>query len=266
MEHQAPRSSWQCKSAPISSASCLESSTWGIASTLGDHSSENAYSIGRTNPESQYSPSVTAQRSSHSHSLNGDRKFSGLISMYPATVSPSGPINYMARPMPHTPSQSAEFSLWDDSLVDLVVDCQTDLLNLPAPYAQRPGGNILYRASARKSCAHYHVTSTPLWRRNPATQETLCNACGLYLQQRHRPRPRALIDADIAEDELFRIPDSEYTGRTCNHCLTRQTSVWRRSKAGAPLCNACGVYLRLHGKSRPLSLKRNKIKPRITRA
>jgi hypothetical protein len=28
------------------------------------------------------------------------------------------------------------------------------------------------------------------------------------------------------------------------------------------LCNACGVYLRLRGKERPLSLKRNKIKPR----
>jgi hypothetical protein len=38
--------------------------------------------------------------------------------------------------------------------------------------------------------------------------------------------------------------------------------VWRRSKTGAQVCNACGVYARLRGKERPLSLRRNKIKPR----
>jgi hypothetical protein len=38
--------------------------------------------------------------------------------------------------------------------------------------------------------------------------------------------------------------------------------VWRRSKTGARLCNACGVYARLRGRDRPLTLRRNKIKPR----
>ncbi|KAJ7875610.1 GATA zinc finger-domain-containing protein [Mycena leptocephala] len=114
----------------------------------------------------------------------------------------------------------------------------------------------------QKSCSHCHVTSTPLWRRDPSTQRTLCNACGLYLQQRNRMRPQELIDADIDDDESLQIPDSEYTGPKCSHCLTRQTSVWRRSKTGAQVCNACGVYARLRGKERPLSLRRNKIKPR----
>ncbi|KAJ7289789.1 hypothetical protein C8J57DRAFT_1278421 [Mycena rebaudengoi] len=117
---------------------------------------------------------------------------------------------------------------------------------------------------AKKSCFHCHVTSTPLWRRDPASQRPLCNACGLYLQQRNKLRPQELIDADIddPDDEANRIPDSEYTGPKCSHCLTRQTSVWRRSKTGAQVCNACGVYARLRGKERPLSLRRNKIKPR----
>ncbi|KAJ7895322.1 hypothetical protein B0H13DRAFT_1483678, partial [Mycena leptocephala] len=114
-----------------------------------------------------------------------------------------------------------------------------------------------------KSCTHCHVTSTPLWRRHPSTQEPLCNACGLYLQQRNRPRPQELIDADIDDDETLQIPDAEYTGPKCSHCLTRQTSVWRRSKTtGELVCNACGVYVRLRGIERPLSLKRNKVKPR----
>ncbi|KAJ7182209.1 hypothetical protein C8R43DRAFT_1054230 [Mycena crocata] len=118
------------------------------------------------------------------------------------------------------------------------------------------------QSQPKKSCFHCHVTSTPLWRREPSTQRTLCNACGLYLQQRNKLRPQELIDADIDDDDEPQIPDSEYTGPKCSHCLTRQTSVWRRSKTGAQVCNACGVYARLRGKERPLSLRRNKIKPR----
>ncbi|KAJ7208943.1 hypothetical protein GGX14DRAFT_453666 [Mycena pura] len=119
-------------------------------------------------------------------------------------------------------------------------------------------------SSPKKACFHCHVTTTPLWRRDPATQRPLCNACGLYLQQRNKLRPQELIDADRddSDDELNRIPDADYTGPKCSHCLTRQTSVWRRSKTGQQVCNACGVYARLRGKERPLSLRRNKIKPR----
>ncbi|KAJ7627376.1 hypothetical protein FB45DRAFT_835587 [Roridomyces roridus] len=113
----------------------------------------------------------------------------------------------------------------------------------------------------KKECFHCHVTSTPLWRREPTTQRPLCNACGLYLQQRNRLRPQELIDADIDDGEP-EVPDELYTGPKCSHCGTRQTSVWRRNKEGAQVCNACGVYQRLRGKERPLSLRRNKIKPR----
>ncbi|KAJ4471405.1 hypothetical protein J3R30DRAFT_3243358, partial [Lentinula aciculospora] len=118
-----------------------------------------------------------------------------------------------------------------------------------------------------KICSHCHATSTPLWRREPSTLRTLCNACGLYLQQRNKLRPQELIDADAQEDQSEKSDeDSEHTGPQCSHCRTRNTSVWRRSKTGAQLCNACGVYVRLRGKDRPLSLKRKKIKPRTKHA
>lgn len=112
-----------------------------------------------------------------------------------------------------------------------------------------------------KRCSHCKATQTPLWRRDPSTFKPLCNACGLYLQQRNRLRPQVLIDADT-DDGTDEVEDLNYTGPKCSHCGTHQTSVWRRSKTGAQLCNACGVYARLRGKPRPLSLKRNKIKPR----
>jgi len=113
-----------------------------------------------------------------------------------------------------------------------------------------------------KRCSHCQATSTPLWRRNPMNMQPLCNACGLYLQQRNKLRPQELIDASIEDDESTDESDLDPSAPRCSHCQTHVTSVWRRSKTGEQLCNACGVYLRLRGKPRPLSLKQKKIKPR----
>ncbi|KAF9002251.1 hypothetical protein BDQ17DRAFT_1357174 [Cyathus striatus] len=142
---------------------------------------------------------------------------------------------------------------------------------LPNPPAQRqpaPANSrrpSVDRAGATKQCSHCHATSTPLWRREPTTLKPLCNACGLYLQQRNKLRPQELIDADT-DDGDSTDSDQNYVGPECSHCHTHRTSVWRRSKTGEQLCNACGVYLRLRGKPRPLSLKKNKIKPRTKHA
>lgn len=112
-----------------------------------------------------------------------------------------------------------------------------------------------------KCCSHCRATSTPLWRRDPSTMKPLCNACGLYLQQRNKLRPQELIDADD-DGSSSEESDPNYVGPECSHCRTHHTSVWRRSKTGDQLCNACGVYARLRGKPRPLTLKKNKIRPR----
>ncbi|KAI9269349.1 hypothetical protein BY458DRAFT_510696 [Sporodiniella umbellata] len=52
------------------------------------------------------------------------------------------------------------------------------------------------------------------------------------------------------------------TDSQCSYCQTKNTSLWRRSPKGEVLCNACGLYLKLHGVIRPLSLKSDVIKRR----
>ncbi|TPX53678.1 hypothetical protein CcCBS67573_g09672 [Chytriomyces confervae] len=41
----------------------------------------------------------------------------------------------------------------------------------------------------------------------------------------------------------------------CANCKTTTTPLWRRDNKGKPICNACGLYLRLHGKARPFGVK-----------
>ena len=45
----------------------------------------------------------------------------------------------------------------------------------------------------------------------------------------------------------------------CSNCGTHETSLWRKAKDGSNLtvCNACGLYAKLHGKPRPVSWRRD---------
>ena len=56
--------------------------------------------------------------------------------------------------------------------------------------------------------------------------------------------------------------DNDGVPTTCTNCFTQTTPLWRRNPEGHPLCNACGLFLKLHGVVRPLSLKTDIIKKR----
>ncbi|CAX39792.1 GATA zinc finger protein, putative [Candida dubliniensis CD36] len=52
------------------------------------------------------------------------------------------------------------------------------------------------------------------------------------------------------------------SGPVCGNCQTQTTPLWRRDETGQVLCNACGLFLKLHGRARPISLKTDTIKSR----
>ncbi|KAL4540984.1 hypothetical protein Ndes2437B_g05383 [Nannochloris sp. 'desiccata'] len=51
-------------------------------------------------------------------------------------------------------------------------------------------------------------------------------------------------------------------GQTCENCGTTQTPLWRKDReTGVMLCNACGIYLKTHGRNRPLGTSRHRQTP-----
>jgi hypothetical protein len=165
------------------------------------------------------------------------------------------------------------------------VPSQAPVLMIPSTYTEATMGSPLYSSPwssgyggqsgpyfngkrdsvesglGTRKCSHCSATSTPLWCRDPNTMKPLCNACGLYLQQRGQYIPQELIDADVDDEPSDDPSRGNGTGPKCSHCHTRNTSVWRRNPDGQCVCNACGVYQRLRGVPRPLSLNRKKALP-----
>ncbi|KAJ6484068.1 hypothetical protein C8R45DRAFT_296313 [Mycena sanguinolenta] len=204
------------------------------------HSSMQAYQPGYATPAYANQPS---------------QAFNDPSSQYPPTPYTSGPgmqhPNNAAHNMGYPSSQPQAFAPPFNAGPNYYGGASPYPTSGPMP---DPGTSV-------KQCSNCGRLSTPLWRRDSNTGRTLCNACGLYQQHRNEPRPKTLIDADNEEDDEEPIIGN---GPQCSHCGTRKTSVWRRNKDGEQVCNACGVYYRVNGRERPLSMKPSKVKPRAT--
>ncbi|CAH0723045.1 unnamed protein product, partial [Brenthis ino] len=51
-------------------------------------------------------------------------------------------------------------------------------------------------------------------------------------------------------------------GMSCSNCQTTATSLWRRNAHGETVCNACGLYYKLHNINRPMTMKKDSIQTR----
>ncbi|CEP18792.1 hypothetical protein [Parasitella parasitica] len=150
-------------------------------------------------------------------------------------------------------------------------------------------------------CSNCGTTTTPLWRRAP-NGDTICNACGLYLKARNTLRPPSMKRNFKSKQEQLQESMTHNTinaadapagtcpgGGQCNgtggspscegcpafnqhqvnrhalicaNCRTTTTPLWRRDEEGNTICNACGLYYKLHNVHRPVSMKRTVIKRR----
>ncbi|KAF8064406.1 hypothetical protein FPV67DRAFT_220987 [Lyophyllum atratum] len=138
-----------------------------------------------------------------------------------------------------------------------------------------PGG-------VKAECTNCGATHTPLWRRG-LNDELNCNACGLYCKLHKRPRPKSMrnthgegraqipprqetVDVMGLSSPIPKLPprcsSPVHRIAQCYNCHTTATPLWRKDDEGKTVCNACGLYYKLHGSARPISMKSDVIRKR----
>ncbi|KAI8988423.1 hypothetical protein BDF20DRAFT_815583 [Mycotypha africana] len=143
------------------------------------------------------------------------------------------------------------------------------------------------RPARKLECFNCKVTKTPLWRRTPDRKHSLCNACGLYYKQYncHRPlhirnKTHTIRNAShpyacerVLPITIHQQPasgnsnsssssSSSSSNQECANCHQTQTPLWRKNERGEPVCNACGLYAKLHHRDRPAEMRKTTIQRR----
>ncbi|KAF2839782.1 hypothetical protein M501DRAFT_1010815 [Patellaria atrata CBS 101060] len=145
---------------------------------------------------------------------------------------------------------------------------------VPSPQEWSPGGSLGRAHGSAASVSEIRNRGNDPRRQKIPRISSTPNAPGLAGQPHMHSRPQSSPSSppesgfSSAAPSRPQSPGGTKTGEqngsptTCMNCFTQTTPLWRRNPEGHPLCNACGLFLKLHGVVRPLSLKTDVIKKR----
>ncbi|KAJ2501031.1 Sodium- and chloride-dependent GABA transporter 1 [Coemansia sp. RSA 1972] len=134
-------------------------------------------------------------------------------------------------------------------------------IDLPCTKQSSPDRSSVLAKRSRESPAE--VRTNP-----PSAAPKRARTASAEAKDHDGPAPTHSVRRDFVEKAKPALADAKNGNNSnghpliCTNCSTTTTPLWRRDPEGKPLCNACGLFFKLHGVTRPLSLKTNVIKKR----
>uniref|UniRef100_A0A1B0DHV9 Uncharacterized protein n=1 Tax=Phlebotomus papatasi TaxID=29031 RepID=A0A1B0DHV9_PHLPP len=142
---------------------------------------------------------------------------------------------------------------------------------IPEPFIDK--GSHKSSGRRKQSCP----SRTPL--ENTSTVDTLCDSSSLLAEAANAAA--ANLEFSSANNPTWINYSDERSKNTtaqsnnknlnnqkdmsCTNCGTLTTTIWRRNIRGEMVCNACGLYFKLHGVNRPHTMRRDTIHTRRRR-
>lgn len=139
----------------------------------------------------------------------------------------------------HLPPISSNMS---DTAYASFLQYQQSIPLLPSPHQMLQQKSIPHQQPLQRE--QYNILATTDFNRH---KMPLCNN-GMYNMN--------------LDDDKRRYKSNDNNNVSCYNCGTTTTPLWRRDEDGRTICNACGLYYKLHHMNRPITMKNTVIKRR----
>nr|ADX36141.1 GATA456a [Schmidtea polychroa] len=240
---------------------------YSVKPTAGGFNAESNEHQNSVNTGNSYNSNLSSYRTvipAHFHLFNQNSPestsfYNTAWNNYPFQISPNYPIQNLPD---STINWTTNSQIPNSNLVFEPWSCKSNL-NLP------PINEFGSNCDVSRECVNCGASNTQLWSRDN-TGYYLCDECDRFSQNNSRNIEKLPTNqvSSSTENEFMKKSNAnfqQYGKRSdleCSNCKITKTSLWRRNNEGEPVCNACGLYYKLHKSLRPLSMRKEGIQTR----
>ncbi|XP_041113675.1 trans-acting T-cell-specific transcription factor GATA-3-like isoform X5 [Polyodon spathula] len=198
----------------------------------------------------------------------------GALSVYPSassaghssphlfTFPPTPPKDVSPDPAISTPSSSSSGRQEEKECIKYQVSL-ADTMKLESAHCR----NSMASIGGGASSAHHPIATYPSYvpEYGPGLfpPSSLIGGSSSSYGSKTRPKTRSCSGRSVCRKFARQLKSAaRRAGTSCANCQTSTTTLWRRNANGDPVCNACGLYFKLHNINRPLTMKKEGIQTR----